>query len=666
MVGLAPLTVLLPLAGALINMFFGRALGRERSGTVAVVAAALAFGVSVGLAGALVGNGGQAVIVPLAEWISIGSFSVDWAFQVDTLSVTMMLVVTGVGTLIHIYATGYMREDVAHHGDSGRYTRFFVYLNLFLAAMLTLVGADNYLMMFVGWEGVGLCSFLLIGFWFEKGEAGTGNAKAAMKAFIVNRVGDFGLMVAMFMIFWSAGSLTYGPVFEWFEANQAAAATVVGAITLCLLLGAAGKSAQVPLYVWLPDAMAGPTPVSALIHAATMVTAGIYLIARSHVLFEMAPLSSDVVMWIGTITAIGAATIALAQSDIKRVLAYSTISQLGFMIAAVGMGAYVAGMFHLVTHAFFKALLFLASGSVIQAVERGMHHVHDHHTDPQDMRNMGGLWGKLPVTQWTYLIGALALAGIPPLAGFWSKDEILLDAYLHHPEVYTILSIAAVLTAFYMGRQLVMVFGGQARTKAAGHASESPLVMTLPLGILAVLSVVGGFINLPKFSDVPYVGELLFKNWLLASVPAEAVKFSWLVASLSTALALLSLFTAVFLYASAYDDARDKDPLAQMFGRLFSWMRDKWYIDELYQVLIIRPYLQLSKLIGRGLDTGGIDLSVTSLGGLVRELAVGFSGFQRGLVRGYAIVMFTGAVLLLVWFYGGPGLFVQLARAFGM
>ncbi|MBL8056470.1 MAG: NADH-quinone oxidoreductase subunit L, partial [Anaerolineales bacterium] len=370
MFSLVPFVVLFPLAGFAANAFFGRRLGPQRSGLLAVLAAGAAFLVAVVQLAALAGNGFAPVTVPVAEWLRVGDFAVRWAFRVDTLSVTMLLVVAGVGTLIHIYALGYMRADVAHNGDPGRYPRFFVYLNLFLAMMLVLVGADNFLMLFVGWEGVGLCSYLLIGFWFEKGAEGLGNARAAMKAFVVNRIGDFGLLLAMFLIFWTFGTLTFTELFERLETVRVDG-TVLTAITLLLLLGATGKSAQLPLYVWLPDAMAGPTPVSALIHAATMVTAGIYMITRNQALFALAPFSLEVVAWVGAATALFAGTIAVAQTDIKRVLAYSTISQLGFMIAAVGLGAYVAGMFHLVTHAFFKALLFLSAGSVIQAVERG-------------------------------------------------------------------------------------------------------------------------------------------------------------------------------------------------------------------------------------------------------------------------------------------------------
>lgn len=649
MFSLVPLIIFIPLAGFAINALFGKQLGGQRAALLAVVAAAASFGIALTQYAALVGNGFKAETVVLAEWLHIGDFHVQWAFLVDTLSVTMMLVVSGVGTLIHIYALGYMREDVHHNHDEGRYTRFFVYLNLFLASMLVLVTGDSFLTLFVGWEGVGLCSYLLIGFWFEKGEKNIGNARAAMKAFVVNRIGDFGLMLAMFLIFWTFGSLTYVEVFERLETVRLAE-WVMPAITLLLLLGAAGKSAQVPLYVWLPDAMAGPTPVSALIHAATMVTAGIYMITRSHELYALAEISMNVVAWVGAITAILAATIALAQMDIKRVLAYSTISQLGFMIAAVGLGGYVAGMFHLVTHAFFKALLFLGSGSVIQALERGAHHAHDH-SDPQDMRNMGGLWARLPVTKWVYLIGALALAGLPPLSGFFSKDEILLDAYKHNQAIYWILVVAAFFTAFYMGRQLLMVFFGQARTASAEHAEESPAVMTTPLIILAVLSVAAGALNLPKLTEEGYAGALAFKTWLGYTLgKEEAPLFDWFVAGLSTALALAALALAYALYNRAYANADDRDPLQNVLGPVFKFLQNKWYVDEVYGFLIVKPFNALSQLTARAIDLGGVDMTFTNFGELAREIGRGFSRLQLGYARSYALVMFVGVVVVLALF----------------
>ncbi len=658
MFSLAPLVVLFPLAGFLANLFFGRRLGAQQSGLLAVVAAGASFLVAVLQLAALAGNGFQPATVPVADWLRLGDFHVRWAFQIDSLSATMMLVVSGVGTLIHIYSLGYMRADVEHNGDPGRYTRFFVYMNLFLVSMLTLVGADNFLMLFVGWEGVGLCSYLLIGFWFEKGEGGVGNARAAMKAFVVNRIGDFGLLLAMFLIFWTFGTLTFGELFERLEAVRldAAGQWIVVAITLLLLLGATGKSAQIPLYVWLPDAMAGPTPVSALIHAATMVTAGIYMITRAHPLFALAPLSMEVVAWIGAATALFAATIAVAQTDIKRVLAYSTISQLGFMVAAVGLGAYVAGMFHLVTHAFFKALLFLSAGSVIQALERGAHA--DAHggqsgeapIDPQDMRHMGGLWGRLPVTRWVYLIGALALAGLPPLSGFFSKDEILLDAFAHNLVIYVVLSVAAFLTAFYMGRQVLMVFFGRPRSAGAAHATESPAVVTTPLVLLAILSALGGLLNLPAFDEHGYAGALIFKEFLGHTLEAEALPLNWGVAGLATALALAALGLAYALYSRAYASAQDRDPLQGLLGPVFAWLRDKWYVDELYGRLVVRPFHTLSQVTARALDLGGVDMTFNNLGELARAAAAGFSRFQLGYARRYALVMFAGAVAVLVYF----------------
>ena len=400
---LVPWIVFFPVIGLLINIIFGGRMSERLVGTVACLASGLAFVVSVLQAISLAGHP-EGAVIPLADWITIGDLNLRWAFQVDTLSVTMMLVVSGVGTLIHIYSVGYMHDDVRFQDDPGRYRRFFVFLNLFIAAMMILISSDNYLMLFVGWEGVGLCSYLLIGFWYDRGENGIGNAIAAKKAFIVNRIGDFGFLLAAFTMFGVFRTFQFESVFEQVPGVAEAFPAAILFITLFMLIGVTGKSAQVPLYVWLPDAMAGPTPVSALIHAATMVTAGVYLIARSFPIYAVSPLAQNIVALVGGVTALFAATIAVGQFDIKRVLAYSTISQLGFMVAAVGMGAITAGMFHLVTHAFFKALLFLGSGSVILGLEHGHHHVeHDphlskkiktqggHHFNPQDMRNMGGL-----------------------------------------------------------------------------------------------------------------------------------------------------------------------------------------------------------------------------------------------------------------------------------
>jgi NADH-quinone oxidoreductase subunit L len=750
---LVPLVIFFPLIGLLINVVAGRRLGEPWAGIVASFFSGLAFLIAVLQADGLARSGYAAVTVPLFDWIVIkdmvgnGSVSLPWAFQVDTLSVTMMLVVTGVGTLIHIFAIGYMHGDVRVNGDPARFPRFFVYLNLFLVMMLILVTGDSYLTMFVGWEGVGLCSYLLIGFWFEKGAHRIGNARAARKAFVVNRVGDWALMMAMFMIFWMFGSFTYNDVFARLETVRLSVQgqIMITVITLLLLAGAAGKSAQIPLYVWLPDAMAGPTPVSALIHAATMVTAGIYMITRSHPLYALTPESMQVVAWVGAATALFAATIAVAQTDIKRVLAYSTISQLGFMVTAVGLGGYVAGMFHLVTHAFFKALLFLSSGSVIHAMEEGHHalvhaahatHIggggdehshgdaqhgeaqaehrveaaaHDdaHAFDPQDMRNMGGLWDKLPVTKWVYLIGALALAGIAPFAGFWSKDEILLDAFTHNPTIYWVLTIAAFFTAFYMGRQILMVFFGKPRSEAAAHAVESPPVMTIPLVVLAFLSLWGGVLNLPTigaFDPIPSVatpwGAHGMTNWLnhtLAPGEAEAHgaegaeelsaeaagpkegELNLQVAGTSTGLAVLAILLSYAVYRSRPKAADERDPLQGLIGPVFVWLRNKWYVDEIYDFLILRPFNWLSvfladvldwkvwhdwfhdkvllglfntfaRLLAEGVDLGGIDAVANGLGEFARTVAASFRNLQRGYVRAYALMMFIGAVVVLGYF----------------
>jgi len=597
---LVPLVVLLPVAGLLVNLLFGGRLGEKAVGAIASSASGLAFVVSALLAYALGAGSGQTAIVPFADWIHIGTLNVPWAFRVDTLSVTMMLVVSGVGTLIHVYAIGYMHEDVRYKNDLGRFRRFFVYLNLFIALMMILVSGDSYLMLFVGWEGVGLCSYLLIGFWFEKdtlGRESLANALAAKKAMIANRIGDFGFLLAAFTMFWAFKSLTFEAVFS--QTAQVAPGVIL-AITLFLLIGVTGKSAQLPLYVWLPDAMAGPTPVSALIHAATMVTAGVYLVARSAPLYSSVPAAQTTVALVGGITALFAATIAVGQYDIKKVLAYSTISQLGFMVAAVGMGAYVAGMFHLVTHAFFKALLFLSAGSVILGLERGHHALpHGEHGgegeaafDPNDMRNMGGLRKQMPATFWVYLAGTLALAGIVPWAGFWSKDEILAEALQRFPAVFWLLTAAAFFTAFYMGRQVWMVFFGEPRHAAAEHAEESPKVILIPLVILAVLATLGGAFNLP-------VGGLRFlTDWLGHTIAGvQAGEFNFLVAGLSTVLALAGIALSWLLYGREPLAAGQKDPLQRLLGPVFTVFEHKYWVDEGYAAILINRYVDLARFL---------------------------------------------------------------------
>jgi NADH-quinone oxidoreductase subunit L len=618
----------------------------------------------------------------LGEWIHIGTLQLDWTFRVDSLSATMMLVVSGVGTLIHIYAIGYMHEDVRFKNDVGRYRRFFVFLNLFIAMMMILVSGDSYMMLFVGWEGVGLCSFLLIGFWYDMdtlARPSWANSNAAKKAFITNRIGDFGFLIAGFIMFWYLGSFQFDQVFE---AAKGAPPEIIVAITLFMLIGVAGKSAQIPLYVWLPDAMAGPTPVSALIHAATMVTAGVYLVARSSPLYTLVPQAQYIVAMTGAVTALFAATIAVGQYDIKKVLAYSTISQLGFMVAAVGMGAYVAGMFHLITHAFFKALLFLSAGSVILGLERGHHHLAhhggghgDHHEevfDPGDMRNMGGLRKTMPVTFWLYMIGTLALAGIFPFAGFWSKDEILLDASMNYPTVYLLLTIAAFLTAFYMGRQIWMVFFGEARHEAAAHAEESPKVMTVPLMVLAVLSILGGALNLP------FEGFHNLTIWLGHTLgEVEGLPLNLQVAGVSTVLALAAILVSWLIYGRKPLKAGQPDPLKKPLGFIFTGMENKWFVDEGYWAVFVDRYVDISRFLAdvvdwkfwhdwfhekviagtynwftnialnRYADQKGIDAFANFLGAATKNLSATLRKVQNGFVRSYALSILLGVVLIL-------------------
>ena len=699
---LAPWLVFAPVAGLLINLLLGKwfmkhSWGETAVGTVASLASGAAFLVSVLLAYSVSANHGEMIRWRLGEWIHIGTLQLDWTFRVDSLSTTMMLVVSGVGTLIHIYAIGYMHEDVRFKHQEERFPRFFIYLNLFIAMMMILVSGDSYLMLFVGWEGVGLCSFLLIGFWFELdtlGRTSWANSNAAKKAFVVNRIGDFGFLIASFIMFWNLGSLQFDQVFT---AAEAAPSGVILAITLFMLVGVAGKSAQIPLYVWLPDAMAGPTPVSALIHAATMVTAGVYLITRSAPLYTLVPQAQYIVALTGAVTALFAATIAVGQYDIKKVLAYSTISQLGFMVAAVGMGAFVAGMFHLITHAFFKALLFLSAGSVILGVERGHHHLeHGSHAhaprdqksrqgrkitgkhsdepgevfDANDMRNMGGLRNTMPTTFWLYLIGTLALAGIPPLAGFWSKDEILADAFTEgFTLVYVLLTVAAFLTAFYMGRQIWMVFFGEPRHEAAAHAEESPPVITVPLMILAALSLLGGALNLP--------GLHTLTAWLEHTIEVHAGEFVWSVAVLSTVLALVALYVSWLIYGRNPIRAGETDPLKRRLDGFFTALENKWYVDELYQAIIVTPFVKLSYfladvidwrfwhdwfhekaiagtynwlsnvVLNRDIDQRGIDAVANDLGSVTQWLSATLRRIQNGFVRSYALSVLLGVVLII-------------------
>ena len=636
---LVPWVVFIPLIGLGINLLFGKWFKEGLIGTIACLAAAGSFVVAV-LLGLGLKDNPEAVVRPLAVWAQFQNIRLEWAFRVDTLSVWMMLVVAGVGTLIHLYSIGYMHADVRHNGDPNRFRRYFIYLNLFIAAMMVLVSANNFFMLFVGWEGVGLCSYLLIGFWFEKGAEGTSNVKAAKKAFIVNRVGDFGMLVAIFIMAAVFGSLDFDAVFS---GVASASPSVLLAITLCLLLAVAGKSAQLPLFVWLPDAMAGPTPVSALIHAATMVTAGVYLIVRSQVLFIASPTSASVVVWVGTLTALLGALVAISQYDIKKVLAYSTISQLGYMVAAAGMGAWVAAMFHLTTHAFFKALLFLAAGSVILGMEHGhkasasdLEHAS---TDPQDMRNMGGLRSKMPVTFTVYLIGALALAGIAPLSGFFSKDEIL-TAASHYPPIFVLLGISALLTAFYMTRQVMMVFFGRQHSHSAEKAAENKAIITIPLIILAALSVVGGELNVYP----TYHLEKWLEHTLVGIQPSVVVPWVMLISSI---LALTGILIGWRLYALHIEETvLQVDPLRKAIGPLFPTLQRRWF-DDLYQAVIVGPFYAVSGWLSETIDHRVIDGFIDWIGKANLFLAKLLSKLQNGFVRTYALAVLFGAVIII-------------------
>ncbi len=644
------LVVALPLAGFFVNGLLAfvrpqakRLIGAVGSG-VLVMAFAVAVVVVTGLAGA---PDGAPYVATYWSWMPVGSLQIDFSFQVDQLSGVMLMVITGVGALIHIFSIGYMRDDRG-------YARYFAYLNLFVFFMLVLVVGANFPMMFVGWEGVGLCSYLLIGFWFEDKL----NADAGKKAFIMNRIGDFGFLIAMFLIFQVAGTLSFVEVFEQAPRLFAINGSAITLITLALFLGCAGKSAQIPLYTWLPDAMAGPTPVSALIHAATMVTAGVYLVARTNVLFAMAPWSSFVVAAVGAATALFAATIALKQWDIKKILAYSTVSQLGYMFLGVGVGAYAAGVFHLVTHAFFKALLFLGSGSVIYALHRAYHHT-GNHDDAQDVRNMGGLRKYMPWTFALMWIATLAIAGIPGFSGFFSKDGILAAAFARghdHPAYYVLWfvgSAAALLTAFYMVRLMLYTFHGPNRTgdDERAHLGEAPWVMTGPLVLLGVGSALAGVINLPHV--LPYYGWL--EHWL-EPVTEMSVRYlpeahlsvatEWTLIGVATAVAIAGItFAIVRLKPGTLVPAR-QSPDERGFQKV---LLHKWYVDELYDKVIVKPTVWLSRKVLWGIfDTGVIDGAIVNGSAkLMRGFGWVGSALQTGHLGWYVLVFVIGTVVVL-------------------
>ena len=654
---------LLPLIGAAVNGSFGRRFSRQAISLIALAGSGGAFALVLWVAAEF-----SSLALPHIEvlfpWIRAGSFQVDYGFYLDQLSLIMLLVVTGVGFLIHIYSVGYMWEE-------GGFYRFFSYLNLFMFFMLTLVLANNYLVMFIGWEGVGLASYLLIGFFFLRDSA----ASAGKKAFIVNRIGDFGFLIALFLLIKHFGSLTFTQVFQSVQplGIETAGAGLLTTIGLLLMLGACGKSAQIPLYVWLPDAMEGPTPVSALIHAATMVTAGVYMVSRSHMIFDRAPIALTVVAIIGTLTAIFAATIGLAQTDIKKVLAYSTISQLGYMFMACGVAAFSAGIFHLMTHAFFKGLLFLAAGSVIHGIG-----------GEQDMRRMGGLRTKMPVTFWTMTMATFAIAGIPPFAGFFSKDEILWQASRVNLAYWGIGVFTAFLTSLYMFRLWFLTFFGTYRGAAeeahahgehAGHGAhlgrdnaatehghtgihESPWVMLAPLVILAVLSVAGGWVNIGKnfenfLHPVFQAGSAALGSAQAAAAGSEThaigeeASTELLFTGISIAAGLLGLFLAWLLY---YRRPELPESIAASFTSAYHTLVNKYYVDELYAALFVNPLVNGSRFVlWRAIDQGVIDSTLNDSADAARHVSDRVRRMQSGNIRSYAGWVAAGAAAIIIY-----------------
>ena len=619
-----------PLFGALVLMVFGRRLGEPRSGWFAAAMPIASFLVSVSVYFDLLSRSSEErhEVVTLFSWIPVGALHIDVALLADPLSITMALFITGIGSLIHLYAIGYM------HGDP-KFSKFFLYLNLFVFSMLMLVLGENLLVTFLGWEGVGVCSYFLISFWHTRDSA----AVAGKKAFVTNRIGDFGVMTAMFLAFSTIGSVSYSSINEAAHSGVLAPVTAT-AIGLLLFVGACGKSAQLPLYLWLPDAMEGPTPVSALIHAATMVTSGVFLMTRMspvlHASYEWAPM---VIACVGAATALFAATIAVAQNDIKKVLAYSTVSQLGYMFLAVGSGAYVAAIFHMVTHAFFKALLFLGSGSVIH----GMHH-------EQDMRRMGALRKLMPVTAITFIIGWLAIAGVPPFAGFWSKDEILLYVYANNRGLYVVGLITALLTAYYMTRQVIMVFYGEAKWKDHAHAHgahgdfephESPKIMLFPLIVLAGLSVVGGAMQLPFSKKLHFL-----EHWLAPVVEESEANISktWAYENKYVLLVIAILIAATGIAAAFAVYGKKKVKAVE--PRV---LEQAWFYDAGAAKLVGGPGRAAFNAVAWA-DSRIVDGAVNGTATLVRNVAGQVRKSQNGFTRVYAALMAVGAVALLAWF----------------
>jgi NADH-quinone oxidoreductase subunit L len=609
---------LLPLLGFAINGLAYPKLPKQIAGIIGTIPPLVAFALSLQL---FLNFDGQAQILPIADWIKVGSLEIPFAFQIDQLSILMLLVITGVGTLIHVYSIGYMSHDAG-------FGKFFAFLNLFVFFMLILVLGANFTVLFIGWEGVGLCSYLLIGFWNQKNSYGD----AARKAFIMNRIGDLGFLVGIFLLIQDFGTTDYQTIFTAIKSGDYT--TDLSIIAFCLFIGAMGKSAQIPLFTWLPDAMAGPTPVSALIHAATMVTAGIYMVIRANALFELSPEVLHFVGWIGLATALLGAAIGLFQNDIKKVLAYSTVSQLGYMFMGLGASAYTASFFHVMTHAFFKALLFLGAGSVIHAM-----------SDEQDIRRMGGLKSKMPITFITFMLGTIAIAGIPPFAGFFSKDEILASLYHHDPVMWGLAIVGSALTSFYMFRVFILTFYGEFRgtEKQAHHLHESPITMTLPLIILAVFSVGGGLINLPHFAG----GNEFLAHWLAPLLPeaGEAGEVNFL--SLEGGAPLLAAFLPAFLAIYVFGMQKSVPSEDAEISGIQKVIYHKFYIDELYDMLFVKPIAFLSNFFFQVIDFLVIDLFVEGLGRFVKYASSEFRRAQTGNVGIYLFCMVAAIVVIL-------------------
>jgi NADH-quinone oxidoreductase subunit L len=641
MIDLIYLAVFLPLLGFLINGIFGTKIKNEKIiGLIGSGAIFIAFLIVVGAFFETLSLPAdqRTNYVNLFTWMKVGSLDVSFAYQVDQLSLVMALVVTGVGFIIHVYSIGYM------HGDKA-FWRFFAYLNLFIFAMMNLIMADNFVLMFLGWEGVGLCSYLLIGFWYDKDFEKSTTSAAGLKAFVVNRIGDVGFLLGMFLIYLFFDSLRFSEVFSRavsFDVPE----HIFMLITLFLFIGATGKSAQIPLFVWLPDAMAGPTPVSALIHAATMVTAGVYMVARTSVLYAMAPSTMMIVAVIGVFTAFFAATIGLVQNDIKKVLAYSTISQLGYMFLAMGAGAFSAGIFHLMTHAFFKALLFLGAGSVIHA----MH-------EQQDIQQYGGLKKYMPITYGTFLVAAMAISGIPPFSGFFSKDEILWFSYTNLGYVFWLIGVlTALMTAFYMFRLYFLTFNGKPRfDEKQTNPHESPKVMTVPLIVLAVLSAIGGFIGIPEIFSGAHGNS--FHTWLSPIFKSAELKLTYfgthshfeeyLLMAISVAGALGGISAAAYIYLKRPSIAVNT---VEKFKLIYTTLWNKYYVDEVYDATVINPIVNSSRsFLWKIFDNKIIDGLVNGLARSIGDVSVLIRKMQTGIVQSYALVMMIGILLALFW-----------------